>query len=316
MDDIAKWLLERTKGIGGSDASIILGINPWRSKLQLYKEKAEGLILKENEDNPNLVWGHILEPVIAEQYQKETGRVVASVPRQLIHKAYSHIHANVDRLILDYNDEKRGFGVLEIKTKGAFINWNDDEIPPYYYSQIQHYLSVTGYSWGSFCAFDLGKKKLIILDVDRDEDYIDNLIKEENKFWDLVINKTPPEPDSSKACEEFLKNLYEKEVKGKELDLTINKEANERALILSIVRQQIKELKEKESYCENVLMSIMGDAEVGIGNGYKITWKKPKDSLKFDEDQFMINHKNLYKQYLKPKENTRRFTVRFNKEKC
>lgn len=308
------WLIDRNTGIGGSDASVILDINPWKSKLQLYKEKAEGLIVKEDNDNPNFKWGHILEPVIADEYQKETGRAIAIVPRQLIHKKYSFIHANVDRLIFDYNDTSRGWGVLEIKTKSAFINWEDDEIPPYYYSQIQHYLSVTGYSWASFVAFDMGKKKLIILDVDRDENYIDNLIKEEIKFWDMVTDKIPPEPDSTKACEEFLKNTYKKEEPGKSIDLVNNEISNERALILKIVKEQIKELEEKETYCKNCLMDIMGDAEIGIGNGYKVTWKKPKDSLKFDEDSFMIDHKLLYKKYLKPKENTRRFSVKFDKE--
>ena len=33
------WHNERSKGIGGSDASILLGINKWKSELELWLEK-------------------------------------------------------------------------------------------------------------------------------------------------------------------------------------------------------------------------------------------------------------------------------------
>ena len=34
-----EWLKERTKGIGGSDVSTILGLNPYKTPLQLWEEK-------------------------------------------------------------------------------------------------------------------------------------------------------------------------------------------------------------------------------------------------------------------------------------
>lgn len=36
-----EWLKWRTMGIGGSDASVIAGVNPYRSVFQLWKEKTE-----------------------------------------------------------------------------------------------------------------------------------------------------------------------------------------------------------------------------------------------------------------------------------
>lgn len=35
----AEWLIERRKGIGGSDASAILGLNPYKTNVQLWEEK-------------------------------------------------------------------------------------------------------------------------------------------------------------------------------------------------------------------------------------------------------------------------------------
>ncbi|MDI9475820.1 MAG: YqaJ viral recombinase family protein, partial [Bacillota bacterium] len=40
-----EWLNWRKKGIGGSDVSALLGLNPWRSPLALYYDK-----VGENED--------------------------------------------------------------------------------------------------------------------------------------------------------------------------------------------------------------------------------------------------------------------------
>ena len=34
-----QWLTERTKGIGGSDASAILGNNPYKTSKDLWEEK-------------------------------------------------------------------------------------------------------------------------------------------------------------------------------------------------------------------------------------------------------------------------------------
>lgn len=34
-----EWLQYRRCGIGGSDASVVMGENPWRSVLQLWEEK-------------------------------------------------------------------------------------------------------------------------------------------------------------------------------------------------------------------------------------------------------------------------------------
>ena len=35
-----EWLQCRMRGIGGSDAACIIGMNPWKSNVQLWREKA------------------------------------------------------------------------------------------------------------------------------------------------------------------------------------------------------------------------------------------------------------------------------------
>lgn len=51
-----EWLQLRRNGIGGSDASVIMGKNPYRSILQLWEEKTGKLPVTDN-GNEFTYWG-------------------------------------------------------------------------------------------------------------------------------------------------------------------------------------------------------------------------------------------------------------------
>ena len=64
MDEKA-WLEVRKGGIGGSDASTIMGTSPWRSRQQLMDEKRGVIPMKElGKNNLALTIGHMFEGVI------------------------------------------------------------------------------------------------------------------------------------------------------------------------------------------------------------------------------------------------------------
>ena len=310
--DRTEWLKNRTTGIGGSDSSVILGINPWKSKLELWTEKVTGTMVEK--DTPDLHWGKKLEPFIMEEYIEITKREVKAGVYEyenLRSKMYPWMTANLDGVIVN---QERGNGVLEMKTKSAFIHW-DSLIPDYYYSQVQHYLCVTGLTWASFAVLDFGKKELFWCDVERDEEFIKNLVEEESKFWKLVTDKIPPEVENTESCQNFLKSKYSKASEGKTIDLRNNNSATNWAIHLKQIRSEIKSLEENELECKNNLMAIMEDSELGIGDGYKVTWKSPMDRLVFDIERFQKEHHELYKEYAKLEPQSRRFTVKFSKER-
>lgn len=310
MSENEEFLKQRLLGIGGSDAAVVLGISPFRSRLQLWHEKVSKKIDTESGDALILQIGTALEPIIANKYAKTTGRKLEVRPRK-VHPEYPFIIGNIDREIVG---DERGPGILEIKTKGAWIDWHSEEVPPYYMAQVQHYLSVYGYDWASFAVLDLGTRKITHTDVERDDKQIANIIEEEKKFWKLVETGVPPEVDSSKTCENFLREHY-----GKSEDVTIdligNEDATKWAMLLKDIRSQEKLLKSQESECKNHLMSLVGSAEKALGNNFKISWKAPQDKNVFDIERFRIDHPKLVKQYLKPEPQSRRFTVSFPKNK-
>lgn len=313
-EDEAKWLEERNRGIGGSEASMVLGINPWKSRLELWNEKVTHMSNIDATKQLMFKIGHILEPIIAEEYTKKTGRKLEERPLK-IHPKYPFILGNIDREIIDSpGTNGRGPGILEIKTKGAWTNWHEEEIPIYYHAQIQHYLNLYNYSWGSFSILDLGTMKLDIIDVERDDGFITKLVKEEIEFWRLVENKTPPPVCPTKACEEFLRKQY-KISEDITIDISANEEAIKWAAMLREAKRNIKAFDIMETEAKNHLMSIVGTAEKALGNGYTISWKAPKDKEVFELERFKRDYPELAKQYIKPEPQTRRFTVRFAENK-
>ncbi len=309
MDEL-KWHLDRQKGIGGSDASTVLGINPWKSRLQLYHEKVDEITAdKIDNDNIRFKLGHVLEPMIAEEYYIKTGREIFSRP-QKIHPLYPFMVGNIDREIA--KSENNLPGILEIKTKGAFINW-DEDIPPYYHSQIQHYMAVYDYTWGSFAVLDFNKFEITITDVERDDKFIENLIMEEAKFWDLVENRTPPKVEPTTACEDFLREYFNKS-EPITINLESNNEATKYAEKLNHIKTHKKELEEAEIECKTFFMNLMETAEKATGDGYTITWKNDRVSEKFNVDKFKQDNPSLYSKYLEPKKGSRRFLAKFDKE--
>jgi putative phage-type endonuclease len=74
-----EWLAARRTGIGGSDIAAILGLSPWRTPLDVYRDKVDGA---EQPETEAMRWGRLLEDVIAREYAVRAGvriqRAIAS----------------------------------------------------------------------------------------------------------------------------------------------------------------------------------------------------------------------------------------------
>ena len=107
-----EWLKHRQSGIGGSDASCIAGLNPWKSSIQLYMDKKE--------ENPKelkslrMELGNRLEGLVAELFTEETGLKVRNVNGILQNDNYPFALANIDRAIVG----EKAF--LECKTTNSY----------------------------------------------------------------------------------------------------------------------------------------------------------------------------------------------------
>jgi putative phage-type endonuclease len=194
--DKEEWLKERQTGIGGSDAGVILGVNPFKTKVELWEEKRADAPV-EIEMTPPMLRGIVLEPVAADLYVERTGRQVRRQPLRR-HSVHEFMIGNVDRQILAV-DDVQSTGILEIKCPGLRVmaNVKARGLSDYMTVQLMHYLAVYGYEWGSFCLFNAENWDVIYFDLEADQKFIGAIVEMERDFWnDYVLTGTaPPEDD-------------------------------------------------------------------------------------------------------------------------
>ena len=213
------WLAVRKRGIGSSDAAAAVGLNPYKSQLELWLEKTgrdDNLpkIDPHDETSPTY-WGNLLEPIVAAHYTRRTGNKVRRINAVLQHPHPSLLWmlANIDREVIG-SDEVQ---ILECKTAG--INgarlWRDG-VPEYVQLQVQHQLAVTGKTTADVAVL-LGGQDLEIHRIQRDEALIARLIPLEQRFWRFVETDTPPPADGSESADLALRCLYPQD-SGETLD--------------------------------------------------------------------------------------------------
>lgn len=196
---------ERRSGIGGSDIHHLWNLEPWGCRLRLWLEKRGVPAPKPVDETGPIRRGKLLEPLIANEYVRETGRGV-SEEGIMRHRVYPELMVHVDRLIIadPYNDNKRGTGVLEIKCVGReiFAKYRREGLPPAYILQLQHAMLVNGAPWGAFAIFHADSWKMAHWDVAYDPTIGESIMDRGVAFWTMVENgpMPPPLPMTSKQC--------------------------------------------------------------------------------------------------------------------
>lgn len=178
-----EWLEHRRRHIGASDAPIIMGDSPWKTIYQLWLEKMG--MGEETVMTPAMQRGIDLEPYARAVFEGIMGTEV--FPQVVYHDQNPFMMASLDGLSLD------GKIAVEIKCPGQKTHEIavNGEVPRHYYAQLQHQLACTGLPSMYYCSFT-GEGKTAIIEVKRDDQYIRNLIAEEELFWRCVEDKTSP----------------------------------------------------------------------------------------------------------------------------
>lgn len=188
--DRRQWLGVRKGGIGSSDAAAAVGLNPYKSPLELWLEKTGRVeVVEQREDmEAATYWGTLLEPLVAAAYTAKTGNKVRRLNAVLQHPSFPYLLANIDREVIG----QTGVQILECKTAGEFGSrlWKDG-VPEYVQLQVQHQLAVTGKQAADVAVLLCGQK-LEIHRIERDEALIARLIVLETRFWDMVEQDIDP----------------------------------------------------------------------------------------------------------------------------
>ena len=301
MKDRQAWLDLRNSGLGGSDAAVIMGMNPWKSRLALWAEKSGQKKPEDLSGNQRVYWGQKNEANIADWFEEVTGK---QVRRRGMMRSCEHpwMLASVDREVIG---EKAG---LEIKTAGVDQAklWGEDEIPDMYYLQCQWYMAVTGYDrW--YIAVLIGGNDARWNVVERNQEQIDQLIEAGKNFWQMVQDLIPPPPDGSDSAREVLNEKYPG---GKTEPVTMTEpEAVQAMVAYRLLAKQADELKKQTEAVKQHIMELMGDTEEAKIDGTKVTWKTTAGRVTVDSKALKKDLPNVYEKYIKIGKATRTFRI-------
>lgn len=202
-----KWLEHRSMYIGGSDASSVVGQNPWKSNIDLWMEKTGRVTPKDISDNPNVKYGIDAEPIIRELFKLNYPQydVLYEENNSWFNDKYPFAAVSHDGWLVEKETGRKG--VWECKTSEIVSSmkkesWKD-RIPNNYYVQLLHSLMVR-----EDCEFAVltalltwkfeGKElyqQLRNYHIERSEveEDIAYLCEAEKKFWEQLKNDKRPD---------------------------------------------------------------------------------------------------------------------------
>lgn len=203
LDSREDWLNHRER-IGGSDASAILGMNPYRTNIELWQIKTGQLISEDISEKPYVKYGTEAEKYLRELFKLDFPeyQVMYVENNMFLNDKYNFGHASLDGWLIDQNGRR---GVWECKTTNILQSmqkekWNH-RIPDNYYVQLLHYLLITEFDFAVLKAqlkyefngeIYLQTKHYKIERAEVQED-IEFLESAERKFWKQVQERKRPD---------------------------------------------------------------------------------------------------------------------------
>lgn len=287
MTDKPRLSMRDNRTIGGTDIAAIVGIHPYKSAVQVWLEKTGRAEPPDLSDNQKVRWGSKLEPLVAQEYEEQTGRKLFKPdPEQIFHPEIEWYSGSPDLILNDMS------GLVEIKTTDKTQRHRFAErVPDYAFVQGVWYARLVSVRFNveiGFVDFPIliGGNEYVCHHQDRDKEVLDmeeQLMVAGEKFWTQhVLADTPPEikieRDGSDRVKNDLHALWrrnEREHKYIE-DYEIISIAHK----LAALKADEDMLKSEIDFCENSLKNEIRDAAgLLLPDGSRIDWKTQGGSI-------------------------------------
>lgn len=286
--DKKEWLKYRKKGIGGSDAGAVCGLNPYRTAMQVYNDKTSDTI--EEIDNEAMRQGREFEDYVARRFTEATGKKVRRANAMFCHESYPFMLADVDRMVVGEN------AGLECKTASPFMaeHWKDGKIPLSYQIQCYHYMTVCNAdAW--FIAVLIYGRDFKYYRLERDESMLADLVRIEQDFWESHVQKRIlPEPDGSKLADSVIAEYYKNSV----AEILPLKGFDDKLRRRQELKEDMEQMEREKKKIEQELKLYLGEAELAENERYRVSWKSVS-SNRVDETRLKEEQPEIYAQYQK-----------------
>lgn len=256
----ADWLAARQGKIGGSTVAALLGLDRYKTPLQVYYDLTGQSGARE--ENKYTIAGHKLEKIVVEYFSEATGAMIVSGSEAdvtYIHPDYDYLIGSPDR---EYVASDGRDAILECKTTQYEVD-TAGELFQKWYCQLQWYLMLTGYPSGAVAwlsrGVDFGYRSF-----DANPQVQDALLQTAVDFWEKhIVPRVEPEPAT---VADLLKRYRRATGLEGECDETLYRTIQE----LKETRRKLKEEQEKADALEEYVKLAIGANEVMSYQGVPI----------------------------------------------
>jgi len=264
MSNIA--LTDRKNFIGASEVADLFGVG-FKSRWQLWLEKAGRIEPEDLSDNPYIQAGTYLEPAIAAWAADKW-----SMKLRKVHRYIKHPHIDRFGCSLDYEHAEGSLIPVEIKWSQSREGWEveGDEIldaPFRYLLQVQAQLAVTGAPYGWLVVMLNGK--LYRMRVHMHREAVAQIEDEVALFWTSVQNNQEPKPDFAYDGGTIASLMSV--TKDKVIDLTANNHLPVLCGEYIAANDAEKDAKARKEAALAEIRTIVADAAKAVTMGFSIS---------------------------------------------
>jgi predicted phage-related endonuclease len=274
ITDRAEWLEWRKLDVTASTVGGLFGVHPYVTALRLYAEK-RGTEFEPLDDNKIVRRGRWLEPAIGKAVREMQPAWSVEPSNEYYRDPDLRLGATPDFLLLD--EEGRG-GVLQAKTAAPHIyrrDWQDGKEPPLWILlQAATEMLLTGAEFAvvAVMVVDPFSLDVTLNRFERTAAVEDKIIRQVEKFWQMVDCDEEPEPDFGRD-DAVIRALHPRAERGSLLDLRSSNEVMDMLVRRADANEKIKGLESEKSMIEAELRYRLGDHESALVEGFKVTYK-------------------------------------------
>lgn len=284
-----QWLHARSKGIGGSEITAVMGLDPYMTPYALWERKTGRVA--DNGENKFTRAGNYLEDAVSQMFSDAAGLEVYKPQTELFqHPDFPHLLGTPDRFV----SMKHGDAVLEIKTTQKRITREDitEGHALRWYFQVLWYMGITGKKTG-FIAWLCNGVDFDYIQVDFQPDIFADMVQAGNEFWlNHVQANVPPPPLTKEDIMKSIGRVLPDAIEGPEDALRYHAQIKENAA-------KIKELEEANDELKTAVQLMMGDKSIMTYQGAPLfTWKEA-ETTRLDGKRLKQNEPEVWQRYAK-----------------
>lgn len=268
-----EWLILRATDLTSTEIPALFNLSPYLTSFELWHRKKDASIV-EIEENERMKWGTRLEETIARGIMEDNGWI-GRPKKEYISIKDLRIGCSFDFECSLPGDEDNRW-LLEIKNvdslaykDGWLVDGDSVEAPPHIEMQVQHQMLVSGLNKAYIGAL-IGGNKVVLIERKADEKIHQAILRKSAQFWDSINKNQQPSPDFKRDAE-FICKLYNYAEPGKVLEVDPDSTVEELVNNYRLIGIRLKTDKENQDAIKANIISLIGDAEKVIGDGFTIS---------------------------------------------